>query len=153
MKVLGVDPGTRVLGYGLLLAEGRDGARTRALGSGIVRAEAARRSVGDRLSRIYRGVREIIAEGRPDAVAIEESFVWKNVRSALRLGEGRAAAILAATEAGVRVHEYAPSVIKRAVTGHGGATKRQVQEMVRRLLALPCIPEPEDASDALAAAF
>jgi crossover junction endodeoxyribonuclease RuvC len=151
MRVLGVDPGTRVAGYGVLEAEG---ARVRALCYGVIRAGAGGgAALPERLGRVFRGVGEVLASWRPDVLAIEEAFVWKNARSALAIGEARAVAILAATEAGVPVREYAPSLVKKAVTGRGRATKPQVQEMVRRLLALDRPPEPEDATDALAVAF
>ena len=151
MRVLGIDPGTKVAGYGVLEAEG---ARVRALCFGVVRAEGpGARALPERLQRVYRGIAHVLAAWRPDALAIEEAFVWKNVRSALAIGEGRAVAILAACEAGVPVHEYAPSLVKKAVTGQGRAQKPHVQAMVKTLLALEAAPEPFDAADALAVAF
>lgn len=151
MRVIGVDPGTQVAGYGVLEV---DGARVRPLCYGVIRAAApGARELADRLQRVYRGLGQVLASWRPQALAIEEAFVWKNARSALAIGEGRAVAILAAREAGVAVHEYAPSLVKKAVTGRGRATKPQVQAMVRTLLALDRAPEPLDAADALAVAF
>jgi crossover junction endodeoxyribonuclease RuvC len=151
VRILGIDPGTQVAGYGLLEM---DGARVRALCYGVVRASAPGvRALPERLQRVYRGIAHVLATWRPDALAIEEAFVWKNARSALAIGEGRAVAILAACEAGVPIHEYAPSLVKKAVTGRGRATKPQVQAMVTTLLALDRPPEPADAADALAVAF
>jgi crossover junction endodeoxyribonuclease RuvC len=149
MRVLGVDPGTHVAGYGVLES---DGARVRALCYGVIRGGAGA-PLPERLQRVFRGVSQVIATWRPHVLAIEEAFVWKNARSALAIGEARAVAMLAATEAGILVREYAPSLVKKAVTGRGAATKTQVQEMVRRLLALDRAPEPVDATDALAVAF
>lgn len=151
MRVLGVDPGTHIAGYGLLEVEGT---RIRALCYGVVRASGpGARALPERLQRVYRGILHVLSTWQPDALAIEEAFVWKNARSALAIGEGRAAAILAACEAGVPVHEYAPSLVKKAVTGSGRATKPHVQAMVTTLLSLESAPEPPDAADALAVAF
>lgn len=151
MRILGVDPGTRVAGYGVLET---DGGRVRALCYGVIRAErGSPATLPARLLRVYRGLSETIAEWRPDAVAIEEAFVARNVRSALAIGEGRAAAMLAAAERGVPVFEYAPTLVKKAVTGRGAARKPQVQAMVRMLLGLARDPAPLDAADALAVAF
>ncbi len=152
MRVLGVDPGTQVAGYGVLEAEG---ARVRALCYGVIRAsgDEPAPALPERLSRIFRGIAHVLSAWRPDVLAIEEAFVWKNARSALLIGEARAVAILAAAEAGVPVREYAPALVKKSVTGRGRATKPQVQEMVRRLLALERAPAPLDVSDALAVAF
>jgi crossover junction endodeoxyribonuclease RuvC len=152
VRVLGVDPGTSVVGYGVL--EVGAGGRARALSYGVIRAEApGAAGLPARLLRVHRGLGEVIARHRPDAFAIEEAFVWKNVRSAFALGLGRAVAILAAAEAGLAVHEYAPALVKKAVVGSGAGTKAQVQAMVGSILALPAPPSPADAADALAVAF
>jgi len=151
VRVISVDPGTVVVGYGVLEA---CGARIRAVSYGVIRAEApGARDLPARLRRVYRGLSQLIAAWRPDAFAIEEAFVWKNVRSAFALGQGRAAAILAAAEAGLPVHEYAPSLVKKAVCGSGRGGKPQVQGMVGVLLGLAAPPEPADAADALAVGF
>ncbi len=151
MRVLGIDPGTAVVGYAVI----EDGGRApRALAYGVVRAAApGATSLPDRLRRVFHGLLQVIREGRPDAFAIESAFVCKNARSALKIGEGRAAAILAAAEAGLPVFEYAPALVKRAVTGTGAARKAQVAEMMRRVLGLSAPPRPADAADALAVAF
>ena len=146
-----MDPGTVIAGYGILEVEGQS---FRALAYGVIRAETpAARDLPARLQRVYRGLRDVIARWQPQSLAIEEAFVWKNVRSAFALGQGRAVAILAAAEAGLAVHEYAPSLVKKAVTGSGRGGKAQVQGMVKTLLSLATVPEPADAADALAVAF
>jgi len=154
VRVLGVDPGTSVVGYAILEASGGRGARVRALSYGVIRAEApGARDLPSRLLRVHRGLSEVIARFAPEVLAIEEAFVWKNVRSAFALGLGRGVAILAAAEAGLPVHEYAPSLVKKAVVGTGRGAKGQVQAMVKTLLSLDEVPEPPDAADALAVAF
>lgn len=151
MRVLGVDPGTVICGYGVLdIVEGR----VIAVSYGVIRAQTARaRSLPERLHRVLGGLGQVIAAFTPQAVAIEEAFVWKNARSALALGHGRAAAMLAAAAVGLPVFEYQPAIVKKAVTGSGRAPKEQVQLMVQGLLGLDARPEPADAADALAVAF
>ena len=148
MRVMGVDPGSRVAGYGIVE---RIGNRLKALDYGVVKARAAD-PVPRRLRAIFEGMRSVIAEHRPDVVSIEEVFYGKNVASALRMGEGRGVAILAAALDDVEVVEYAPSVVKKAVVGRGRASKEQVQEMVRIILGLAQTPAPDHAADALALA-
>jgi crossover junction endodeoxyribonuclease RuvC len=148
MKVLGVDPGTLVCGYGLVEA---DGDRLRALEYGVVRSSAD--DLPERLKAIYEGLCTVIERFEPDVVAVEGAFFGKNVRSALKIGEGRGVALLAAAVNGRPVAEYAPAMVKKAVVGSGRAHKSQVQQMVRVLLELPELPTPEDASDALAIAI
>jgi crossover junction endodeoxyribonuclease RuvC len=151
LRVLGVDPGTVIAGYGVLET---NGSRVRALAYGVIRAEArGAHDLPTRLLRIYRGLSQVIGAWKPDAFAIEEAFVWKNVRSAFAIGQGRAVAILAAAEARLSIHEYAPSLVKKSVCGSGRGAKSQVQQMTQRLFALPALPEPADAADALAVAF
>ena len=149
MRVLGIDPGTRVVGWGVVE---RKGNRLRAVAWGALKAKASD-EVPDRLRVLHEGLRALLAEHRPDAVAIEEAFFGKNARSALALGEGRGAALLAASLHGVPVKQYPPSTVKKAVSGRGGAAKEQVGAMVRVLLGLAEIPQPADASDALAVAI
>ena len=154
MRVLGVDPGTSVVGYGVLETAGGVGGRVRALSYGVIRAEApGARDMPARLLRVFQGLGQVIERFAPDVLAIEEAFVWKNVRSAFALGLGRGVAILAAAEAGLDVHEYAPSLVKKSVVGNGSGSKGQVQAMVRAILSLPEVPHPPDAADALAVAF
>ncbi len=155
MRVLGVDPGTVRAGYGIVeLRAGAPVAQARAVAFGIIRARVAgAERMEERLYRVFRALAELIRLHEPDVMALEQAFVYKNPRSALMIGHGRAAAMLAAAAAGLRVHEYEPALVKKAVTGSGRARKAQVQEMVRRLLGLERVPEPADAADALAVAF
>lgn len=148
MRVFGIDPGSERTGYGCVET---DGSRHRILTCGAVRAPAA--PFPDRLVEIHTRLVELLVEYRPDAVAVESIFYAANVRSALKLGHARGVAMLAAAQAKLPIFEYAPSEIKRAVAGYGRADKHQVQHMVKVLLALPAVPSPHDAADALAVAI
>ena len=149
MIVLGVDPGTRYTGYGLVEERGNT---LRAISCGVI-AAADEAQIGDRLKKIHAELTQLIETHRPDAVALERAFYSKSISSAFRIGEARAIAILCAAQAGVPLAEYAPKEVKSAVVGAGGAQKLQVQSMVRILLNLRDAPEPLDASDALAIAI
>ena len=148
MRILGIDPGTQVCGYGVIETDGQD---ARALDYGVIKGSAP--SLEGRLKAIYEGLLTVIARFEPEVAVVEGAFFGKNVRSALRIGEGRGVALLAAASGGLRVAEYAPAEVKKAVVGTGRAHKSQVQQMVRIILALPELPEPEDAADALAIAI
>ena len=148
MRVFGIDPGSQCTGYGCVDSDGR---RHQLALCGAVRAGVAA-SFPEQLSLIYRELSSLIAAQRPDCVVIESIFHAVNARSALKLGHARGVAMLAAAQAGLAVVEYSPAEIKRAVVGYGRADKTQVQEMVRRLLALPGLPGP-DAADALGMAI
>ncbi len=150
MRVLGIDCGTEYTGYGVVELE--DSGRLACLISGAIKL-SAREPLPRRLSRISDRLAEIIHEHQPDNVAIEEVFYALNVKSALKLGQVRGVAMLAAASAGLEVAEYSPLSIKSAVVGYGRAEKHQVQQMVRQLLQLEEIPEPADAADALAIAI
>jgi crossover junction endodeoxyribonuclease RuvC len=149
MRVLGVDCGSRVTGYGVIDTDGADCV--------FVRCGAIRSKSSDplpyRLKSIYSGIVGIIREFQPDAAAYENLFYATNVQSALKLGHVRGVSIFAAVEANLPVFEYSPLEVKSAVTGYGRAEKPQVQQMVRALLKLNALPEPFDASDALAVAI
>jgi crossover junction endodeoxyribonuclease RuvC len=149
VKIFGIDPGTDRTGYGCVV---REGSRHRMIVSGAIRTSAAT-SFPEKLLRIHAGLAALLAECRPDCVAIENLFHAVNARSALKLGHARGVAMLAAVEAGLPVVEYTPAEIKRAVVGYGRAEKGQVQAMVKLLLGLPTIPTPHDAADALAVAI
>jgi crossover junction endodeoxyribonuclease RuvC len=149
VRVLGIDPGTRVVGWGVVESRG---SALRAVAFGALRAPASK-EVPERLRILHEGLRALVAEHRPDRVAIEEAFFGKNVRSALALGEGRGAALLAAALEGVPVVQFPPATVKKAVTGRGAAEKAQVAAMVKVILGLPAVPEPPDAADALAVAI
>lgn len=148
MIVLGIDPGSRITGYGLVVKEGN---RLRHLDNGAIYTDSAK-DFAVRLDRIFRGVGEVIERYHPDTLAVEQVFFARNVQSALKLGQARGAAIVAGVTAGLPVAEYTAMQVKQAVVGHGHATKEQVQRMVKALLALPEVAQ-EDASDALAIAI
>jgi len=147
MRVLGVDPGSRLTGYGIIDVER---ATLRYVASGCI--STARGPFASRLADIFHGVEAVIAEHTPDEFAIEEVFFAKNPQTALKLGHARGVAIAAAVDAGVPVSEYAARSVKQAIVGTGSATKAQVQYMVRALLSLTADPAP-DAADALAVAI
>ncbi|MCB2187337.1 MAG: crossover junction endodeoxyribonuclease RuvC [Deltaproteobacteria bacterium] len=147
--ILGLDPGSLVTGYGLIVAG--PGADARLVETGVIRAPA-KEPLTRRLIAIHQGVAGLIARLGPAEVAIEDVFSAKNPRAALALGQARAAAILAAALAGLPVHEYSPAMVKKALVGHGQAGKEQVAYMVCQILHCPA-PPALDASDALAVAL
>lgn len=149
MRILGVDPGTQTMGYGLIEAEGGGMSM---VGCGALKSKA-RSPIGERLSYLYGELLKIIDRCRPDAVAVEQPFVAKNVRSALAVGRAQAVAILAAANRGIPVYEYTPAQVKQRVADYGAGSKEQVQEMVRLQLGLSQPPQPFDAADALAVAM
>jgi crossover junction endodeoxyribonuclease RuvC len=149
VKVLGIDPGTAACGYGVVCAEG---GRLRALDHGWWRTPAGERPEL-RLHLIFERVGGVIADLRPDAVAIEESYVGADARIALSVGQARGAVLVAAASAGVACTEYAPARVKQAVCGYGRAEKSQVQRMVKAILGLDSAPTPHHAADALAVAI
>ena len=149
MRVFGIDPGSERTGYGCVETDGR---RHRLVTCGAITA-SSRDSFPARLARIHRELSKLLAECRPDCVAVENLFHAVNVRSALKLGHARGVAMLAAIEAGCTLVEYTPAEVKRAVVGYGRAEKRQVQQMVKLLLGLSEAPSPHDAADALAVAI
>ena len=150
MRVLGIDCGTEYTGYGIvdLLVDDR----LVCLDCGAIKL-SPREAMSARLSQIFSRLQELISQHQPDRVAIEDVFYAVNVKSALKLGQVRGVAMLAAATAGLEVAEYSPLSIKSAVVGYGKAEKHQVQQMVTRLLNLAEVPEPPDAADALAIAI
>jgi len=146
---MGIDPGTREAGFGVVEAQGN---RLVFVECGTVKARGDD-SVPARLKTIFLGLRGAVERLKPEVVSIEEVFYGKNVASALRMGEGRGVAIVAAAMAGVEVVEYAPAAVKSSVVGNGRASKEQIQEMVRLLLGLAAVPKPDHAADALAMAI
>lgn len=149
LRVMGVDPGSEITGYGVIESRGR---HYKLIEYDAVRAPA-RFTFAERLLVISQRLEEVIERLRPHACAVEETFYAVNVKSALKLGHVRGVVLLSAARAGVEIFEYSPLEIKSALVGYGRAEKRQVQEMVRLLLELKEAPEPLDASDALAAAI
>jgi len=149
MRVMGIDPGTREAGFGVVEAQG---SRLVFVECGTVKARDGD-SVPTRLKTIFLGLRDAVERLKPQVVSVEEVFYGKNVASALRMGEGRGVAIVAAAMSGVEVVEYAPAAVKSSVAGNGRASKEQIQEMVRLLLGLAAVPRPDHAADALAMAI
>jgi len=149
VRIFGIDPGSERTGYGCVES---DGSRHRIVVCGAIRTPASA-SFPDKLLHIHRQLTALLADCRPDCVAVENLFHAVNVRSALKLGHARGVAMLAAVEAGVPLMEYTPAEIKRAVVGYGRAEKQQVQHMVKLMLGLPAVPSPHDAADALAVAI
>ena len=145
--ILGIDPGSRTTGYGLIE---RHHGKLRYLASGCIRLEG--KALAPRLHVIFQSVQQIISQFQPTEFAIEDVFLAKNAASALKLGQARGAAIVAACQAELPVSEYSARKVKQAVVGKGSATKLQVQHMVMHILALPSCPQA-DAADALAIAL
>ncbi len=147
--VLGVDPGTAILGYGVVAVEGDD---LRALTYGVLTTPASL-SLSGRLLLLFDGLSRIVESNHPQEAAVEQLFFARNVQSALAVGQARGIALLAAARYGISVSEYTPQQVKQAVAGYGRATKEQVQSMVRIMLGLSEVPQPDDAADALAIAI
>ena len=149
MVVLGIDPGVATVGFGII---SETGGTPKYKSCGVITTPAGMR-LALRLKQINDDVTELIKTFRPDAIAVEELFFNTNQKTALAVAQGRAAIILAGEEQGIPMFEYTPLQVKKAVTGYGRATKKQVMEMVKRLLKLEKIPKPDDAADALAIAI
>ncbi|GLX77244.1 crossover junction endodeoxyribonuclease RuvC [Thalassotalea insulae] len=147
--ILGIDPGSRLTGYGVIKQEGR---KLSYLGSGCIKALAAGDDLGERLQIIFAGVSELILQFQPNMFAIEQVFMGVNPGGALKLGQARGAAIVAATSNNLTIAEYSARQIKQSVVGTGAADKTQVQHMVKSILKLPATPQA-DAADALAVAL
>jgi crossover junction endodeoxyribonuclease RuvC len=146
--VLGIDPGTAITGYGLVREDDKGLAL---VACGIITTPSSQ-PLPARLQVIYQGLSDVIHEHQPEAAAVEELFFSRNVRTALSVGQARGVALLALADARLPIHEYKPLQVKQAIAGYGGADKQQVQEMVRMLLNLDCVPQPDDAADAVAVA-
>ncbi len=149
MIILGVDPGTRAAGFGVLEVQGSSLA---AREYGVIRCKAGA-PLEDRLLTLYDSLQTIMSEWNPDVVSVEKAFFGKNAQTALTLGHARGVILLAAKQAGATLAEYAPTSIKKAVVGSGKAEKAQVEYMLRAILRLPDTPIKDDAFDALGAAF
>jgi crossover junction endodeoxyribonuclease RuvC len=147
--VLGIDPGTAHMGYGVVLARGQ---RLAALDGGVIETRAGA-PLERRLAEIHARVCDLIREHRPAAVAIEDLYFGRNAHSAFAVGQARGVVLLSAGMSGIPCFSYTPQVVKQAVCGAGGAGKEQVQRMVGALLSLPELPRPDHASDALAVAI
>ncbi len=152
MRVLGIDPGTSVTGYGVVDVGDGNGGAGRLVECGIIPL-GSRGPLARRLHELHQGVVELIARHRPTALALENAFYQKNVRTTLVLGHARGVVLLAAQQAGVAIFEYAPATVKKTVAGGGAARKGQVATMVARLLRLQQAPRPADAADGVAVAL
>lgn len=146
--IIGIDPGSRITGYGLIRQEG---GRLHFVSCGVIRPDA-KLAFADRLHEIYKGICQVMEQYRPDQMAIEDVFVAVNPGSALKLGHARGVLLLAGRTQGLPIGEYTPRTVKQSVAGHGQAEKGQMQHVVRLLLKLSGTPS-EDAADALAVAI
>lgn len=146
--ILGIDPGSRVTGYGVIRC---DGSRQKYIASGCIRT-TDKYSLPEKLEEIFSGVAQIIGEFNPTEMAVEKIFMARSAESALKLGQARGVAIVAGVNQGIPIFEYEARKVKQAVVGTGAASKEQVQHMVQRLLSLPGVPQA-DAADALAIAL
>ncbi len=148
MKILGIDPGSGIIGFGLIIKD----RNLKMVDAGIIRT-----TIGDkdasRLLELYKSMKELVLELKPDVASVEKLFFAKNVTTAMAVSQARGVILLVLEEAGVPIYEYTPLEIKMAMTGYGRATKAQIQEMVRVQLKLKNKPKPDDCADALAAAL
>ena len=149
MRIIGIDPGTGILGFGVIDVIGN---KTKLVTAGVIRTPA-HTPLAERLSEIYDGLTQIIAETKPSEMAIEKLFFSRNVTTAISVSHARGVAMLTGQQAGLQISEYTPNEIKQSITGYGKADKKQVQEMVRIQLGLTEVPKPDDCADALAAAI
>jgi crossover junction endodeoxyribonuclease RuvC len=147
--VLGIDPGTAITGYGLVAQEGD---ALRLVECGTVQT-SPRSPLPERLRVLHTGLMDVLARWHPSEAAVEELFFSRNARMALAVGHARGVALLALAQSDVAVAEYTPMQVKQAIVSYGKGSKRQVQEMVRLLLGLDAVPEPDDAADAVALAI
>ncbi len=148
--VIGIDPGTATTGYGLVRDLPDDNLQM--VEFGVIQTPAGL-PAAERLSLLYHRLRELLLLHRPESAAVEKLFFQSNVKTAIAVGQARGVVLLALAEAGLEIAEYTPNEVKQAVTGYGSADKKQVQEMVRVLLRMAHIPQPDDAADALAIAI
>ena len=149
MRVIGIDPGTAITGWGVVEGEG---SYLNLVAAGVITTSPGI-PLPKRLQIIYRELTLLIEEWQPESSAVEELFFSKNAKTALAVGHGRGVALLALASANLSIAEYKPLEVKQAITGYGGADKWQIQQMVKLLLSLDEIPRPDDAADALAVAI
>jgi len=148
--VIGIDPGTAITGYGLIREQ--ENGELEWIAHGVV-TTSSDWDEPRRLFKLYQNLGKIISTYKPDCCAVEKLFFQKNVKTAISVGQGRGAALIAAAASELPVGEYTPLEVKLAVVGYGNADKKQVQQMVKVLLGLSDIPQPDDAADALAVAI
>ncbi|HSX07329.1 MAG TPA: crossover junction endodeoxyribonuclease RuvC [Candidatus Saccharimonadales bacterium] len=149
MRILGIDPGTGILGFGIVEVRG---GTAQLVDAGVIRTPV-KQDDAIRLATIYDELSDIIAQTKPDCMSVEKLFFARNVTTAMTVAQARGVVLLCGQQAGLPLFEYTPMQIKQAVTGYGKADKKQMQEMVRTILKLKEVPKPDDAADALAAAI
>ncbi len=150
MRILGIDPGTGILGFGVIDVQASGKAKL--VDGGVIRTPV-KQADSDRLLTIFDELTEIINEHKPEVMSVEKLFFAQNVTTAMSVAQARGVVLLCGKQAGLELFEYTPLQIKQAITGYGKADKKQVQEMVRVVLNLQEVPKPDDAADALAAAI
>ena len=149
MRILGIDPGLAIVGFGLIEAET---GKTQMLQYGAVTTPAGL-PLAARLVQLERDMEELVAQLRPEAIAVEELFFNTNITTGIAVAHGRGIILLSGYQAGLQIYEYTPLQVKQAVVGYGRADKKQVMDMVRRILSLQAVPKPDDAADAVAIAL
>ena len=149
MRILGLDPGIATVGFGLVDSEKN---KQKLVGCGVITTQA-HTPLTSRLDQIYSDLQELIRVYAPDVMSIEELFFNTNITTGISVAQGRGVILLCAYRSGLAIYEYTPLQVKQAVVGYGRAEKKQVQEMVRRILNLPAVPKPDDAADAVALAL
>ena len=149
MRILGIDPGTGILGFGVIEV---DGQKAQLVDAGVIRTPV-KEDDAVRLQTIFDELTDIIAATKPTIMSVEKLFFAKNVTTAMTVSQARGVVLLCGKQAGMEIYEYTPLQIKMAVTGYGKAEKKQIQEMVRVILGLEEVPKPDDCADALAAAI
>lgn len=149
MRILGIDPGTAIVGFGVIDVDGQEKTM---IDAGVIRTPA-NQELELRLETIYIEINEIIKANKPEVMVIEQLFFGRNVTTAISVSHARGVIVLAGQQAGLKIEEFTPPQIKQALTGTGSADKKQVQEMVKLLLNLKEVPQPDDCADALAAAL
>jgi len=149
MRIIGIDPGTGILGFGVIEVSGK---RMKMIDAGVIKTPA-HTPLDERLEEIFDGLTQIIKETKPETMSIEKLFFSRNITTAMSVSHARGVAMLTGRKAGLPIYEYTPQQIKQTLTGYGKADKKQVQEMVRIQLGLKEVPKPDDCADALAAAI
>jgi crossover junction endodeoxyribonuclease RuvC len=149
MRIIGIDPGTGIMGFGVIDVVG---SKIKLVDAGVI-STPAHTPHDERLEDIFDSLTEIIKETKPEVMSVEKLFFTNNVTTAMTVAEARGVALLVGRKAGLAIAEYTPNQIKQTVTGYGKADKKQMQEMVRMQLGLKEVPKPDDAADALAAAI
>ncbi len=149
MRIIGIDPGTGILGFGIIEATS---GKPKLVDGGVIRTPA-KEDDAKRLQTIYEELTDIIAASQPEYMAVEKLFFAQNVTTAMTVAQARGVVLLAGRQAQLEIHEYTPLQIKQALTGYGRAEKKQIQEMVRVILKLKTAPSPDDCADAFAAAI